>query len=168
MARTASAAVAPDRSRPARPVERTQGAARPRLTVITRPNPRSSSVPFTILCTLIIVGTLFAVLMLNISMSDTSYRIKRLSIQSQQLSVTKQSLSERNQQLGTPQELERRATDLGMVPAADPAYIDLKTGKVIGEPHPAAGVAAPAQQPVPVARIYDDSDAYWGMGNEGH
>lgn len=165
MARTASVAPRIDAD------HRTGSSAapRPRLTVVTRPSPRSSSIPFTVLCSLIIAGTLFAVLMLNISMSDTSYRISALTKQSHQLTVQQQTLAEENERRGTPQELERRATELGMVPAGTPAYIDVATGKVIGDPQPAAGQAASATPPpVPAAQIYDDENAYWGMGNEGH
>lgn len=118
--------------------------ARPRLTVLARPEPRRSSVPFTILCSLILAGTLLALLFLNISMSDTSYEITRLQSQSRALADEKQSLQETDQQLGTPQELLKRAQGMGMVPASDPAYVDLATGKVIGDPQPAAGPANPA------------------------
>lgn len=170
MAPTASAvATAAPRVRPARTASPSATpAGRPRLTVITRPDPRSSSVPFTVLCTLIIVGTLAAVLMLNISMSDTSYRIGALQRQSHELTVQRQTLAEENERLGTPQELERRATELGMVPAGTPAYIDLASGTVIGEPQPAGGVAAAAEEPpVPPAGIYDEPDIDHGMGNGG-
>lgn len=143
-------------------------APRPRLTVVTRPDPRASAVPFTILCTVIIAATLFAVLMLNIAMSDTSFRIDALSKESHALNVQSQALTEENERLSTPQELQRRATELGMVPAGSPAYIDLAKGSVIGQATPAGGVAGAAQQPpVPAAQIYDQQ-IYWGMGNEGH
>lgn len=175
MATTASAlATAPHArtSRAAREQARPRVAApsaRPRLTVVTRPDPRSSSVPFVVLCTLVIVGALAAVLMLNISMSDTSYRIGALQSESQELTIQKQALAEENERLGTPQELEVRATELGMVPAGTPAYIDLAEGTVIGDPQPAGGAAAaPEQPPVPAAGISDHSEIYHGMGNEGH
>ncbi|UYG15561.1 hypothetical protein BRM3_07830 [Brachybacterium huguangmaarense] len=170
MARHASAARAtvPERVRSGASTDRAAVASRPRLTVVTRPSPRASSVPFTILCSLIIAGTLLAVLMLNISMSETSYRITHLRAQSQTLTEQQQSLREENERLGTPQELEKKATELGMVPAADPAYIDLSTGKVIGEPQAATGTATAESAPVPVAHIYDEVDTYYGMGNEGN
>lgn len=189
MARHASAARAtiPERARSVPPTGSAVGSARPRLTVLSRPAPRASSVPFAILCSLIIAGTLLAVLMLNISMSDTSYRITRLQAQSQQLTEQQQGLVEENERLGTPQELERRAVELGMAPAADPAYIDLSTGQIIGGSEgsaadaaasptgaaasqtgaDAAGTAADAPS-VPAAHIYDDAEHYHGMGNEGN
>lgn len=146
----------------------------PRLAVVTRPRPQSSSVPFTLLCTVIAVAALAAVLFLNIQMSDMSYQVTRLEGQSQRLSEQQQDLSEQNQQLGTPQELEKRAREIGMVPVSEPAYIDLATGTVIGETDQQGAAAQEATDPaspdpvhVPPAQMYDEPRQYHGMGNEG-
>lgn len=172
--RPADRSAAPRGSSGRRSGSRPAPAAAPRLTLVTRPQPRSSSVPFALLCTLIIGATLMAVLLLNISMSQTSYELSTLQSSSAALSEQKQALQERNEQLGTTQELRQRAAELGMVPAGQPAYIDLATGTIIGEAQPAAGqTLAPAaisaeQSAVPPARIYGESEPYYGMGNEGH
>lgn len=130
--------------------------------------------PFTLLCTAIVVATLAALLYLNIQMSDTSYEINRLQIQSQRLTEEQQSLAATNERLGTPQELERQARELGMVPVSDPAYIDLDTRTVLSgtvgaeAAAPAVQLAeVPAEQAVPPAQIYDQPQVYHGMGNEG-
>jgi len=158
--------------RPARTAPRPAAAPRPRLTILSRPRTAGSPLPFTALCTLIVVATLATLLYLNIQMSDTSYEITRLQSQSQSLTQEKQALAETNERLGTPQELERQARELGMVPVSEPAYIDLSTGKVLGESTPTAGDAAVADTPsassaVPPAEIYDQPSSYHGMGNEG-
>ncbi|EWS81250.1 septum formation initiator family protein [Brachybacterium phenoliresistens] len=168
MARTtALRATAPDTLAPA---------ARPRLAVVARPDPGRSSVPFAVLCTLIVVTALAAVLILNIQMSDQSYQITRLQNQSQRLTEQQQALAEQNERLGTPQELEKRAKELGMVPVTEPSYIDLATGTVIGqgeegssEEGAAASETSTELTPaiVPPARIYDQTPDYHGMGNEG-
>ena len=149
-------------------------AARPRLTVVAAPKAAGSSMPFTMLCTLIVAATLSALLYLNIQMSDASYEITRLQGQSQRLTEEGQALAEANERLGTPQELERQAREIGMVPVTDPAYIDLDTGQIIGETSPAAQTESnpelaevPADVAVPPAQIYDQPTAYHGMGNEG-
>ena len=117
------------------------------------------------------MGTLVALLLLNIQMSDASYRITRLQSQSQRLTEEAQALQETNARLGTPQELEKSAREIGMVPVGNPAYIDLSTGTVMGESSPANQVAQapalPAAHVVPPARLSDSSTAYRGMGNEG-
>ncbi|GAB2549578.1 hypothetical protein [Brachybacterium huguangmaarense] len=162
-ARGAARATAPSPSAPA------ARATAPRLTVVARPQPRRSPVPFALLCTLIIVGTLVAVLSLNISMSDTSYEMTRLQVQANRLDEEHQSLVEENERLSTPQELEQRARSIGMVPAPAPGYVDLASGTVIGDPVAAPGTAAaPVAPAVPVARIYDATEPYHGMGNGGN
>lgn len=153
---------------------RPAGWSTPRLTVLAAPKAAGSAMPFTLLCTAIVVATLAALLYLNIQMSDTSYEINRLQIQSQRLTEEQQSLAAANERLGTPQELERQARELGMVPVADPAYIDLDTRTVLSgtvgaeAAAPAVQLAeVPAERAVPPARIYDQPEAYHGMGNEG-
>lgn len=145
-------------------------APKPRLTVLASPRTSASSLPFTMLCTMIVAATLAALLYLNIEMSDTSYEITRLEAQSSRLTQEEQALAETNERLGTPQELERQARELGMVPVTDPAYIDLDTGTVLGETVPTEGTAVDADavtDSVPVAEIYDSPTTYHGMGNEG-
>ena len=159
-----------------RPVRGTRNttAARPRLTVVATPKAAGSSMPFTLLCTLIVTATLAALLFMNIQMSDASYEITRLQGQAQRLTEEGQALAETNERLGTPQELERQAREIGIVPVSDPAYIDLDTGEIIGETSPAEQTGTnpelaevPADVAVPPAQIYDESTAYHGMGNEG-
>ena len=130
--------------------------------------------PFALLCTLIVTATLAALLFMNIQMSDASYEITRLQGQSQRLTEESQALAETNERLGTPQELERQAREIGMVPVSDPAYIDLDTGEIIGATSPTAQTEGnpelaevPAEVAVPPAQLYDQPTAYHGMGNEG-
>lgn len=163
-----AAAARAARPRVRRPESPAQSAAAPRLTVVARPQPRRSIMPFALVCTAIIALTLGAILMLNISMSDTSYRITRLTMQSRALDDRAQSLKEQGEQLATPQELARRAGALGMVPAAQPAYIDLATGSIVGTPTAAAGPAgaAPATAPTTTPPAATPHPSYFGMGGE--
>lgn len=144
---------------------------RPRLTVLAKPRTRTSPLPFVALCTLIVVATLATLLTLSIQMSDASYEITRLQGQSQRLTEERQALAETDERLGTPQELEKQARELGMVPVTDPAYIDLESGTVMGETEQAAAAAdadtPSAKTAVPPAQIYDQPSTYHGMGNEG-
>jgi type II secretory pathway pseudopilin PulG len=119
-----------------------------------------------LLCTLIVVGTLLTVLFLNIQMSGTSYQITRLQGQTQRLTDQAQVLQETNDQLSTPQELEKRATDLGMVPAGSPAYIDLDSGTVVGDAVPVTDSTDRTDSGVvPASRAYPTDEPYHGMGN---
>src|SRR5699024_6283782 len=85
--------------RPVRGTRRST-APRPGLTVVATPKTAGSSMPFTMLCTLIVVATLAALLYLNIQMSDTSYEITRLEAQSQRLTEESQALAETDERLG--------------------------------------------------------------------
>ncbi|WP_152353537.1 hypothetical protein [Brachybacterium subflavum] len=163
MAISTAPRVAPRRA--ARPVARTS--ARPRLAVVAAPSTRRSPLPFAILCTLIAVVTLAAVLFLNIQMSDTSYEITRLQSTSQKLTEQSQGLQEQEDELSTPQELGKRAKDLGMVQAGDPGYIDLGSGNVVGEAQTVQGASGAESSSIPAASIYEDAETYHGMGNEG-
>jgi TolA-binding protein len=142
--------------------------ARPRLAVVAAPSPRRSPLPFAVLCSLIVVATLAIVLFLNIQMSDTSYEITRLEAKSQKLTEQAQGLQEQEDQLSTPQELGKRAQDLGMVPAGSPSYIDLGSDSVVGEAQPVGSSSGAESSSIPEASIYEDSESYHGMGNEGN
>lgn len=170
---TAVARPAPGRaSSPARSSAPARGAAsvgqRPRLAVVARPAPQRSVLPFVALCSLIAVAALASVLFLNIRMSDTSYEITRLQTEAQALREQTQTLQEQEDRFSTPQELQRRALELGMVPTGSPVYIDLATGEVIGDGQPVAPQPAPGASVIPPAQIYGQTEPYYGMGNEGN
>lgn len=138
----------------------------PNLSLVARTQNPRNTLPLILVSTLVLVGSLIATLLLSISMASTSYEITRTKMELNSLQVQHQSLQERARMLGTPQELERQARDLGMVPAGDIAYIDLASGKIIGK----AGAATPADPaafiptttaPASVRPAYD-----YGMGNE--
>lgn len=160
-----------------RPRQAVRPAPRPRLAVLSRPETTRSPLPFALLITVIVLATLATMLVLNIEMSSTSYELTRLQARSQALTEEEQALAERNEQLGTPQELDRRAREIGMVGTDDPAYIDLATGTVIGgsgaaddapAPESVSGLENPTNpSSIPPAQIYQDQSVYHGMGNEG-
>lgn len=143
---------------------------RPALALVAKPEHARSIVPYTALITLIIVAAMAATLALNIAMSTTSYEITKLQVKEKSLSQQRESLQQQQDALSGPQQLEARARDLGMVPATEPAYIDLASGTIIGTAAPAGSTPAggdPADLVVtttPVNRLpaYD-----YGMGNEG-
>lgn len=141
-------------------------ARRPVLALVARPEVGRSSVPFTVVCTIVLLAAIVGSLVLNIAMSNTSYEITRLQARSRDLKEQILTLEERQEVLGTPQELERRARDLGMVPGGNVAYIDLATGKIIGEAAAAEGAAPASLVPVVPAPESHMSIYDYGMGNE--
>ncbi len=141
---------------------------RPSLSLVARPDAARGSTFTTVVLSLILVASLAAMLLLNISMSHTSYEITRLQSTTQELAEQRQALEERSELLGTPQELERQARGLGMVPAGEIAYIDLAEGTIVGK----AGVAtnikdqAPGSATAPSGDLGSESIYDYGMGNE--
>ncbi|MGX6404172.1 septum formation initiator family protein [Dermabacter hominis] len=133
------------------------------LALVARPNIQRSSIPFTVLCTLVLLGAVVATLLLNISMTNMSYEVTKLQRESRELSEQAQLLEEKTDLLGTPQELERQARELGMVPAGKVAYIDLANGKIIGEP---AAAAQGQTALVPIVAKAPKNLYDYGMGNE--
>ncbi|MGH3978929.1 MAG: septum formation initiator [Pseudonocardiaceae bacterium] len=99
-----------------------------------------------------LLGTaLVTTLWLSTAAAADSYRLGDAQTQARDLSERTEQLSRRVATLETAPELARRARDLGMVPAGDPArLVVLPDGVVIvvGDPEP---VVAPAPRPAEVA-----------------
>ncbi|MBT0771079.1 hypothetical protein KIH74_19220 [Kineosporia sp. J2-2] len=140
---TATARVAPDEltgagralRQPTRPVR----TARPRLRVV--PAPRRSAAGLAMLCVGLLGLGLLVLLLLNISIGKGAYELTGLQQQQRELAEQRQALTEQVEAQSAPQKLSAAAKKLGMVPAANPAFIDLDDSSVKGEPEAAA--AAP-------------------------
>jgi hypothetical protein len=99
------------------------------------------------LCIALLGAGLLALLMLNISIGKGAYELTGLQRQQRQLTVEQQALAEQVEAFGAPQELARRARELGMVPAPHTAFLTLPGGSIEGEP--AVAVAPPKPKPKP-------------------
>ena len=140
--------------------------APPELRLLTRPHSARSNAVTTIGLSLVLTASLVATLLLNVQMSRTSYEITRMQGRVQALSEQRQSLQEQSELLGTPQQLERQARALGMVPAGEIAYIDLAHGTIIGSASAAEGSASPGVSTAPGGDLGGPSIFDYGMGNE--
>jgi hypothetical protein len=91
----------------------------------------------------VVVGGLGAVLagqlLLSIALSDGAYVIDGLQSKQTALARSEQLLSEDLDKLSSPQNLARNAESLGMVQNANPAYLRLSDGAVLGAPAAAQG-----------------------------
>lgn len=110
---------------------------RARLTVVPRRRTRAPRVPFVALVSLLLVSGVAGLLMFNTSMQQSSFTATALEQQSQILAAQEQSLQMELEQLRDPQNVAQAARDMGMVPPANPAFIRLSDGKVLGTPTPA-------------------------------
>jgi cell division protein FtsB len=121
-------------------VPRLAGAAleRARLTVVPkRKRQRTSPVPFLMVVSMLAVGGIVGLLLFNTSMQQASFAATDLQRQADALQARKQSLQMQLDQLRDPQSIALKAQRMGMVLPSSPAVLDLRTGKVLGDPVPA-------------------------------
>ncbi|MDN4163189.1 hypothetical protein [Nocardioides abyssi] len=132
---TTSSAAAQIRSR----VPRLAGAAveRARLTVVPARRVRAARVPFVTLVTVVLLGGVVGLLLFNTQMQQASFAATALEKQADALAAREQTLTMEIERLRDPQTIAKRATRLGMVVPAAPAFLDLDTGRIEGDPTPA-------------------------------
>jgi hypothetical protein len=94
-----------------------------------------------------------AQLLLSIAMTQGAYEMDEQLLRQAELRREEAKLTDDLDRLESPQYLAMNAEALGMVPNADPVYLRLSDGAVIGEPQPAAGAAASSAPLVPNALI---------------
>jgi hypothetical protein len=110
---------------------------RARLTVVPRRRTGAARVPFVTLVTLVLLGGVVGLLLFNTSMQQASFAATELQDQATNLAARQQTLMMELDQLRDPQHVALRAQKLGMVPAGNPAFIDLPSGRILGDPQPA-------------------------------
>jgi cell division protein FtsB len=120
-------------------VPRLAGAAleRARLTVVPKRRRRSSPVPFMLLVSMLAVGGVVGLLLFNTSMQQASFAATGLQHQAEVMQARQQTLQMQLDQLRDPQMIALKAQRMGMVLPTSPAVLDLRTGKVRGQPTPA-------------------------------
>ena len=121
-------------------VPRLAGAAleRARLTVVPkRTRRRTSPVPFLLVISMLAVGGIVGLLLFNTSMQQASFAVTDLQRQADALQAQRQSLQMQLDKLRDPQSIALKAQRMGMVLPDSPAVLDLRTGKVLGDPVPA-------------------------------
>ena len=111
---------------------------RARLTVVPkRKRRRTSPVPFLILVSMLAVGGIVGLLLFNTSMQQASFAATDLQHQAETLQARQQSLQMELARLRDPQTIALKAQRMGMVLPTSPAVLDLRNGKVLGDPTPA-------------------------------
>jgi uncharacterized protein HemX len=115
---------------------RTAPAAAPRLTVVPAPRRRAARAPFVLLVVALLGVGLVALLVLNTKLAENSMRLQDLQSEATRLADQEQGLSQEVARLSSPQELARRAEELGLVDKPNPAFLDTTNGKVLGQAGP--------------------------------
>jgi cell division protein FtsB len=110
---------------------------RARLRVVPRRRTRVSRVPFVVLMSMLMLGGVVGLLLFNTSMQQAAFATTALEEQAQTLTARQQTLEMELDVLRNPQRVAEQAQRMGMVPSHQPAYLELPSGKVLGEPAPA-------------------------------
>jgi hypothetical protein len=109
-----------------------------RLSVVPRrPGAQAPRVPFVALVVGLLAAGLVGLLVLNTSMQQGVYVATDLRNQAAQLSIREQNLQVQVAELQSPERLAAVAAASGMVRNDTPAFLSLKTGKVLGVAKPA-------------------------------
>lgn len=103
---------------------------RARLTVVPRVRARTPRVPFVTLISLLLLGGVVGLLMLNTTMQQNSFTANALETRADQLAAQQQGLQMELDELSSPQRVAEQAAELGMVRGTAPAFIDLRSGKI--------------------------------------
>lgn len=156
--RTSAATIGPhptDRAR--QPLEEAAGGQRrPALRLLTFELPRAR-MPFSMLCVGMLVAGLIAVLVINILISQTSFRIDQLGAEKAALAQQKDRLIEDNSYRESPQNIAAAAEKQGLVRDTSPQFLDLATGEIIeAPPIDVNGEKKPTAIPGPRADARDD------------
>lgn len=99
--------------------------------------------PFVLLVVVLLGGGLIILLLLNSALNQGSFELRELKDKTTELTDEQQALQRDVDSRVAPDALERRASELGMVPGGNPAFIE-PDGTVRGQPEEAA---APSPDP---------------------
>jgi cell division protein FtsL len=126
---------------------------RARLSVVPRMAPRRAGrVPFVTLVSVLLVAGVAGLLWFNTSMQQVSFTATALETKAEALQAQRQGLQMDVDALRNPQRVAAAAKHMGMVPPANPAFIRLRDGKVLGDPLPASIDDSIRIDPLPTRR----------------
>lgn len=131
-----------------------EGGLRHRLALVPSRDASSPRMPFIVLVALILAAGVVGLLMFNTHMQQGAFQVNKLQAQASALTAVEQDEAMQLQKASNPQQLAAAASKLGMVAPANPAFLDLVTGRVLGVPTPATAkgainIAAPGVAPTP-------------------
>lgn len=111
-----------------------QAVDRARLSVVPRRVAPATRVPFVVLVSLVLVTGVAGLLTFNTSLQQASFTATALEARADALAAREQSLRMELERLRDPQRVAVEARQMGMVPPANPAFVRLSDGQVLGDP----------------------------------
>lgn len=114
------------------------------LRAVAPPAARLARFPFLLVLIGIFGIGMAGLLMLNTTLQSQAFESRTLNRRATELAYVQADLENQLDALAAPQELARRASELGMRPNPFPAFLVLPSGKVVGKPIPVSGDEVPA------------------------
>ncbi len=103
----------------------------PKLELVPTPAPARGFYGTVILCAALFFGAFATVFFLNTQMVATAYEIQSVNQQINESTATESTLMDKVVSVSTPEALQQRANELGLVAAEDVRHLDLATGSVV-------------------------------------
>jgi hypothetical protein len=113
------------------------------LRAVAQPAARLARFPFLLVLIGIFGIGMAGLLMLNTTLQSQAFESRTLNRRATELAYTQADLENQLDALAAPQELARRASELGMRANPFPAFLVLPSGKVVGKPIPVSGYEVP-------------------------
>ncbi|WP_052462623.1 hypothetical protein [Nigerium massiliense] len=127
---------------PSRPSKGPDG---PKLRRVANPDPGSiSRLPFVGFMILLLALGMAGLLLLNTHLQDQAIEMRRSQAAATALADRLSDLEAQVNRAEAPSQVAGRATELGMVPNPHAVYVDLATGKIVGDPIAASGDEIPS------------------------
>lgn len=120
------------RLRPQKPQSRNRA-----LRLVAPVSRRARRAPFVVVVLTLVAMGLVGLIVMSTVLQAQSFEIERLNAQADALQTRQQALSRQVDRLQSPSNLAQRALGLGMVPSANPVFLQLEDGDVIGKAKPA-------------------------------
>jgi cell division protein FtsB len=98
---------------------------------------RARRAPFVVVVMTVLAVGLVGLIVMSTVLQAQSFEAAKLDRQAASLETQQQSIGREVDRLQSPANVASRAIALGMVPNANPAFLRLSDGKVLGEPEPA-------------------------------
>jgi hypothetical protein len=117
------------------------------------PSATAARTPFVVLVVTLLAGGLISLLLLNSAVNSDSFELNKLQDDTTGYTDEQQALQQEVDGYSAPDELERRAQELGMVPGGNPAFLN-PDGTVRGTTDTATApppTTAPVTTPPPTA-----------------
>jgi hypothetical protein len=129
----------PAKTRGAQPATTPRPTADPVARPAAAPLPVSlPRAPFLVLIVALVVAGVLGILVLNTKINENAFELDNLRAQQGTLNLQEQQLSQQLADKESTGNLAAEAARLGLVPAGQPAFLNLPNGKVLGVPQPAA------------------------------